>query len=65
MPEKFYTIYDVMDMFGVSQSTLWRERKSGRLTFTKVGGSVRFSQSDIDKYIEGFANSWDLIKEDK
>ena len=49
---KLLTDKEVQQILGVSDVTLWRERKMGRLGFVRVGGAVRYTQSQIDDYIK-------------
>lgn len=49
--EKLLDGTDVMKLLGVSERTLATYRKDGRIQFIKVGGSVRYAQSAINKMI--------------
>lgn len=45
----------VMEMLGVSQSTLWRWQKAGYLVPLNVGGKRRYKMSDVKRILEGDA----------
>lgn len=45
----------VMEMLGVSQSTLWRWQKAGYLVPLNVGGKRRYRMSDVRRILEGDA----------
>jgi excisionase family DNA binding protein len=46
------TIAEVAELLKVSVSGVRRLQQARRLPFIKVGGSVRFSKSDIVSYLE-------------
>lgn len=46
-----YKIEDVMKMLNVSKATIRREIIRGNLPAIKIGKSLRFNVSDVDKYI--------------
>lgn len=39
-------------IIGKSATSLWRYRKAGLLTFRRVGGTVGYLASDIEKFVE-------------
>ena len=43
----------VMELLGVSQSTMWRWQKSGYLVPLPVGGKRRYRMSDVRRILEG------------
>lgn len=43
----------VMQRLNVSDTTLWRWKKSGYLLPVEVGGQLRYKSIDIDKIVEG------------
>ena len=49
---RFYTLADLMPMFGVSYRTLMRWVKSGYLPTFKVGGQHRISEEDLLEFIK-------------
>ncbi len=46
-----YRLQEIMQMFDVPERTIRRHLKLGILTGTKVGGSWRFNDSDIENYL--------------
>ena len=36
----------------ISQVTLWRERKAGKISFRRVASRIVYSQQDLEKYLE-------------
>lgn len=51
--EQYLTINEVCDRLQISKPTLWRYEKSRYLVPTRVGRSVRYLESDINKIMEG------------
>lgn len=49
MEEQWYTVKDACEYLKVSQMTIFRWMKSGKLTHFKMGGSVRFTQENLDQ----------------
>lgn len=43
----------VMEMLGVSESTLWRWAKNGYLVPLNVGGKRRYRMSDVNRILKG------------
>ncbi|MEZ5425249.1 MAG: helix-turn-helix domain-containing protein [Pyrinomonadaceae bacterium] len=43
---------EAVDYLGLSPTTLWRERKAGKISFRKFGNKVAFTKKDLDDYIE-------------
>lgn len=52
-PERHLTPLQAAKKLGVNVSTLWRWDKSGYLKKIKVGNSVRYRESDVNKIMEG------------
>ncbi len=50
---EWLTEAETKDLLGVSTTTLWRLRKDGRITFSKVFNRIYYSYSDILERIEG------------
>jgi len=46
------TISEVAGVLKISKTGVWRLKDAGHLPFHKVGGSVRFSKSDLVSYLE-------------
>lgn len=52
-PEKFLTITETVEKYGISKPTLWRWSKIGYLPKIKLGGKCFYRESDIIKVMEG------------
>ncbi len=53
MSEKqIFTDKEASKFLGVSQVTLWRERKKGKITFRRIASKVFYLKQDIDDYLE-------------
>ena len=50
--EPMLTISEVMEMAGISRWTLAKDTDAGKITAYKLGGSVRYKQSDAMRYAE-------------
>lgn len=51
--EIYYTSEQTANRLQVDKSTLWRWNKAGYLSPIKVGGKIRYRESDIKKAMEG------------
>lgn len=51
--ENYLTSPETAKRLGVDESTLWRWDKTGYLKKLKVGGKVRYRESDVIKLMEG------------
>lgn len=49
----YLSVGEVIDKLRVNASTLWRWDKTGYLKKIKVGGNVRYRESDVIKLMEG------------
>ncbi|MGH2505938.1 MAG: helix-turn-helix domain-containing protein [Ktedonobacteraceae bacterium] len=52
MPEKLYDVKQLQEVLGLSERTIFRLLREGDLTGFKAGREWRFTQGDIDMYIE-------------
>ena len=52
-PEKMYSREEVCELLHISKPTLWVKTKNGEIPATHVGRRVLYSQSAINKYVEG------------
>jgi len=53
MSEKqIFTDKEASKFLGISQVTLWRERKKGKITFRRIASKVFYLKQDIDEYLE-------------
>ena len=50
--DKMLTTKEVMDILKVSRTTLYRLVTSGQIRAVKVGGSVRFKESELSRFID-------------
>lgn len=48
----WYTTSDTMQYLGVSRRWLERARKSAKLKFYKVGGTIFYARNDLDRIIK-------------
>ncbi|WP_370462906.1 helix-turn-helix transcriptional regulator [Parasphingopyxis sp. CP4] len=48
---RFITINEFCERFGVGRSTAYRENKAGRLPFRKIGRSTRIAECDVQQWI--------------
>ena len=51
--EELVTYERVMEILGVSKSTIWRWKQRGYLVPIRIGGNDRYRMSDIKKIMEG------------
>ncbi len=49
--EKLFTMETLAEYLGVSVRTVLREKAAGKIAFRRIRGQVRFSQEDIDSYL--------------
>lgn len=49
--EQLYTVKTLAALLQVSPSTIRREIDEGRINWFKVRGQIRFTESDVDKYL--------------
>ena len=52
-PDKYLTIPETVEKYGISKPTLWRWSKEGYLPKVKLGGKCFYRESDIIKLMEG------------
>lgn len=52
-PESYLTQKEAAEKLNVSEHTLWRWKKTKYLVPSKVGNSVYYKLSDIEKLLEG------------
>lgn len=50
--KQIYTNKEVSQLLGISEVTLWRERKSGKITFRRIASKIVYLKVDIDEYLE-------------
>lgn len=50
--EKFYTIKELAEALKVTELTVRRWRKSGKLKSTEIGGVIRISETQLLEFLE-------------
>ncbi len=50
--KEIYTDKEASDYLRISQITLWRERKKGKISFRRVSSKIVYLKEDIEKYLE-------------
>lgn len=49
--ERYVTLKEIRDRFGVSRSTVWRWQAEQGLKVMKVGSVIRVRESDLDAFV--------------
>ncbi len=53
MEEKqIYTDKEASRYLRISQVTLWRERKRGKISFRRAASKIIYTQNDLDNYLQ-------------
>jgi len=53
MSEKqIYTDKEASEFLRISQVTLWRERKAGKISFRRLSTKIVYTRADLDTYLE-------------
>jgi excisionase family DNA binding protein len=50
--ERLYTIEQIAEKLQISETTLYKLARSGRIPAIKIGNQWRFKMEDIDKWLE-------------
>lgn len=45
------TVQETADFLQLSTKTIYRERRRGKLAFTRAGGSARIRRSELERYL--------------
>lgn len=56
MNEKLFTTEDFARLLHVSPRTVLRERLAGKLSYKRIRGRIRFTQEDLDLYLQRQSN---------
>ena len=48
---QIYTDKEASDYLRISQVTLWRERKKGRIDFRRVASKIVYLKEDLENYL--------------
>ncbi len=46
-----YTDKEAAEYLRISQVTLWRERKKGRIAFSLIGTKIIYERGDLENYL--------------
>ncbi len=49
---QIYTDKEASDYLRISQVTLWRERKKGKISFRRAASKIIYTQTDLDNYLQ-------------
>jgi predicted site-specific integrase-resolvase len=47
-----FTDKEASDYLRISQVTLWRLRKTGKISFRRAASKIIYTQADLDKYLQ-------------
>lgn len=50
--KQIYTDKEASDYLRISQVTLWRERKKGKISFRRAASKIIYTQADLESYLE-------------
>ena len=50
--KKMFSTAEVAEMFNVSKATMYRLIESRKITFYKIGGTLRFTEEDVNRFLE-------------
>ncbi len=53
VPERLLTIPDIAALLRISRTTVYRLVEARKIPFVRVGGLVRFTKTDIERYLRG------------
>lgn len=56
-PPTLYTSKEAMKILKVSRTTLYRIVKNGDLKQIKVGGAIRFTEDEINRFLDTLKNA--------
>jgi predicted site-specific integrase-resolvase len=49
--KQIYTDKEASDFLRISQVTLWRERKKGKISFRRVASKIVYLREDLENYL--------------
>ncbi len=49
---ELFTDKEAAEYLRISQVTLWRERKAGKITFRRIASKIIYLKQDIEEYLE-------------
>ncbi len=50
--KQIFTDKEASDYLRISQVTLWRERKKGKISFRRAASKIIYTQADLENYLE-------------
>ncbi|CAN5564151.1 hypothetical protein BH10ACI1_BH10ACI1_10850 [soil metagenome] len=50
--KQIYTDKEASIFLRISQVTLWRERKAGRISFHRAASKIIYTSADLEEYLE-------------
>jgi hypothetical protein len=50
--QQIYTDKEASDYLRISQVTLWRERKKGKIAFRRASSKIIYTHADLENYLE-------------
>ncbi len=50
--KQIYTDREASDFLRISQVTLWRERKKGKISFHRAASKIIYTRADLDAYLD-------------
>ncbi len=50
--KQIYTDKEASVYLRISQVTLWRERKKGKISFRRAASKIIYTQADLESYLE-------------
>ena len=50
--KQIFTDKEAADYLRISQVTLWRERKKGKISFRRAASKIVYTQKDLENYLE-------------
>ena len=53
MIEKLYTVKDLAEMLQVTEHSIRRYIREGKLECVRIGNTIRFKQEQLDRFLEG------------
>jgi predicted site-specific integrase-resolvase len=49
--KQIYTDKEAAEYLRISQVTLWRERKKGKISFRRAASKIIYTQADLENYL--------------
>lgn len=50
--KQIYTDKEASEYLRISQITLWRERKKGKISFRRAASKIIYTRADLESYLE-------------